>query len=218
MGGLDGLASLGSPCDGGDSGISSRPSSAGSGAILPGPAALEELTWALARPPYHARRPTPPPCCPCEGWRRVKGMGPSQAGRRELRSAPARPGAEVSEPQVPQPRPSPPAAAQRFPPLPDISGTASSEPGPVSEIPGMQLPWVTHWSSLAALGHPVGRVSGCLANSTGEGWERHVPWPGRPAISTPSPWEAWAITCWAVFEAVCKQECQLLHSPKSLKN
>lgn len=43
-------------------------------------------------------------------------MGLSQAGRRELRSAPARSGAEVSEPQVPQPRPSPPAAAQRHPP------------------------------------------------------------------------------------------------------
>lgn len=48
------------------------------------PAALEELTWALSRPPYHARRPTPPPCRPCRGRQRVKGQGPSTAGRREL--------------------------------------------------------------------------------------------------------------------------------------
>lgn len=43
------------------------------------PAALEELTWALVRPPYRARRRTPPPCWP--------GEGPSKAGRRELRRA-----------------------------------------------------------------------------------------------------------------------------------
>lgn len=79
------------------------------------PAALEELTWALSRPPYHARRPTPPPCRPCRGRRRVKGQGLSTAGRRERHrersgrsTVPPRGQVQKSrEPQVPQPRPSP---------------------------------------------------------------------------------------------------------------
>lgn len=79
------------------------------------PAALEELTWALARPPFHAPAGPRPLVAP------VKGQGPSKAGRRELRRAgsgcsavPPRGQVQRSqEPQVPQPRPSPPAAAQR---------------------------------------------------------------------------------------------------------
>lgn len=123
------------------------------------PAALEELTWALSRPPYHAR-PTPPPCRPCRGRRRVKGQGPSRAGRRERhkgRVALQRPRAaryrSLGSLRYHSPALRPGCGAAT--PLPDISGTASPEPGPVSVIPGVQLPWVAHWSSLAALGNPA---------------------------------------------------------------
>lgn len=96
----------------------------GSGAVLPGPAALEELTWALARPPYHARRPTPPPCCPCEGWRRVKGMGPARLGGG---SSAAPPRGQVQKcPSLRFRSPAHrPGLRRRDTPLPDISGTAS---------------------------------------------------------------------------------------------
>lgn len=100
------------------------------------PAAVEEFTWAPARPPFPACCRTPPPCRPCGGRRRVKRQGPKEVGRQELHSAPARPGLQAQvqpprEPQAPAAPPSAPAAGQRH--LLDIPGTAS--PVRVSAMP-----------------------------------------------------------------------------------
>lgn len=100
LGGLDGLASLGSPCDGGDNGISSCASSSRLRCCPPRrPDALEELTWALSSPPYHARHPTPPPCRPFRGRRRLKDRDSSVPPRGQVQRS--------REPQVPRPRPRP---------------------------------------------------------------------------------------------------------------
>ena len=49
------------------------------GRLLRRPALVEEHTWAPARPPFPARRRTPPPRRRCGGRQRVRGRGPSSA-------------------------------------------------------------------------------------------------------------------------------------------
>jgi hypothetical protein len=125
-----------------------------------GPAVLEELTWALACLPYHARRRTPPPC-PCEGQWRVKGQRLSKAGRRELagslHSAPARPGAEVSG-----------ASGTTIPPLAPGCGAAPPPTGHVGNCPPPTGAWSGFCNSrgAAAVGHPLE----FLGSSWQSGW------------------------------------------------